>query len=186
MRTALYRHWNAEGELLYVGISLSAVERLSAHAREAGWAGLIAHVTVEWFDTRLEAMAAEKRAILDERPKHNTAHNLDVRSGRVRAGGRRAPPAVPMLVDRPEAVAVYFNVGLDTVRRMIREGMPRQHVAGRTYRYDIAQIALWLRERSEADRLRKAEIAAAKAEDDRVQMQAAMEAAVRSIGRKVQ
>lgn len=69
--TALYRHWNADGELLYVGISLSALGRLQQHNNASHWANQIARVTIETFDTRDEAAEAERLAIANENPKHN-------------------------------------------------------------------------------------------------------------------
>lgn len=59
-RTALYRHWDADGKLLYVGVSLSAVTRLGQHRRDAGWADEIASVTIEYFATREAALKAEE------------------------------------------------------------------------------------------------------------------------------
>ena len=71
---SLYRHFSATDELLYVGISLSAVARLGQHERHSGWFGSIASVKVEHFDTREEALAAEKAAIQGEDPLHNKHH----------------------------------------------------------------------------------------------------------------
>lgn len=73
--TALYRHWNSDGELLYVGISLSAVQRLGQHRTTAHWFGQIANMTIEWFDSREAALEAERQAIKSECPKFNKAHN---------------------------------------------------------------------------------------------------------------
>ena len=39
--TDLYRHWDAEGRLLYIGISRSAVERLAGHRNNSHWYPLI-------------------------------------------------------------------------------------------------------------------------------------------------
>ena len=72
--TALYRHFNAAGELLYVGISLHAVIRLTAHERGANWYREIATITVEHLPSRADALAAERRAIQEERPLHNIVH----------------------------------------------------------------------------------------------------------------
>lgn len=69
--TNLYRHFNEAGALLYVGISLSAIHRLSAHSRGSDWFSEIAKVQIENFETRELAQIAEKRAIELERPKHN-------------------------------------------------------------------------------------------------------------------
>ena len=74
MPCSLYRHFSATDELLYVGISLSAVARLGQHERHSGWFGSIASVKVEHFDTREEALAAEKAAIQGEDPLHNKHH----------------------------------------------------------------------------------------------------------------
>lgn len=72
-RTALYRHFDAAGVLLYVGISLSAVQRLAQH-RDKPWFRQIARVDVEWFDDRGQAERAEVAAIRRERPAHNVRH----------------------------------------------------------------------------------------------------------------
>ena len=57
-----------------MGISLSAIARLGQHERHSGWFGSIASVKVEHFDTRGEALAAEKAAIQGEDPLHNKYH----------------------------------------------------------------------------------------------------------------
>lgn len=71
MKTALYRHFDAAGALLYVGISLSVVQRLQQHKRAAGWFGEIARVDVQWHPTREAALAAERAAICAEGPSWN-------------------------------------------------------------------------------------------------------------------
>jgi len=73
--TALYRHFNAAGELLYVGISLSAINRLSQH-KSSGWSGEIIKVEIEHFESRMLAKDAEEKAIKLEKPKYNKAHNI--------------------------------------------------------------------------------------------------------------
>ena len=70
MKTNLYRHFDENGALLYVGISLSAVQRLKQHEK-SGWFEDIATVTIESFDTRELALIAESKAIRQERPIHN-------------------------------------------------------------------------------------------------------------------
>lgn len=69
--THLYRHFNAGGELLYVGISLSAVHRLGQHKEHSHWFSTISRVEIQKFETREEALLAETHAIRDEKPKHN-------------------------------------------------------------------------------------------------------------------
>lgn len=71
MTCQLYRHFDSEGRLLYVGISLSAVERLRQHVAQAGWSGEIASITVETHPDRQAAMKAEREAVERERPLYN-------------------------------------------------------------------------------------------------------------------
>lgn len=75
--TQLYRHFNERGDLLYVGISLSAINRLGQHADHAAWFKTISKVTIESFATRNEALDAERNAIHKENPKHNIKHKKE-------------------------------------------------------------------------------------------------------------
>jgi hypothetical protein len=70
MSCQLYRHFNNKDELLYVGISLSAIARLSQH-HDAEWFYQIARVEVQAFDDREAALRAEAFAINDEKPIFN-------------------------------------------------------------------------------------------------------------------
>jgi hypothetical protein len=71
--TELYRHFAADGSLLYVGISHSTARRLQQHRIFAPWFKKIARIDVQHFETREAARAAEKQAIVTERPLHNVA-----------------------------------------------------------------------------------------------------------------
>lgn len=73
-RTALYRHFDAEGQLLYVGISNNPIYRLHQH-QAADWFFDIANVKIEWLGSFEDALIAEAEAIAAERPKHNKTHN---------------------------------------------------------------------------------------------------------------
>lgn len=72
-RTCLYRHFDRDERLLYVGISLNAMARQVAHAGQAPWFENSCKMTMEWFPTRAGALAAEARAIAQEMPLHNIA-----------------------------------------------------------------------------------------------------------------
>ncbi len=74
--TVLYRHFDAKGALLYVGISLRAMERLAAHMAGSQWAEAISRVELERFPTRDAALAAERQVIKGEKPRHNITHAL--------------------------------------------------------------------------------------------------------------
>lgn len=64
-RTALYRHYDDEGQLLYVGISENVESRTRMHVRRAPWFELVKTSTIAWFDTRGDALSAERAAIKD-------------------------------------------------------------------------------------------------------------------------
>ena len=72
-QTDLYRHYDADGRLLYVGISLNHVARLGQHKVNSEWFRSIKTVTIESFGSRDEARQAEARAIRDELPLHTTS-----------------------------------------------------------------------------------------------------------------
>lgn len=76
MRTALYRHFDADGALLYVGISLNSIKRTMQHRSGARWFEQIARITIEWLPSREEAEQAERNAIRSERPANNVVHAL--------------------------------------------------------------------------------------------------------------
>lgn len=69
--TDVYRHYDANGVLLYVGISLSAFTRLKGHRRDSAWFKQISHITVEHCETRVKAELAEAWAIRHEKPLYN-------------------------------------------------------------------------------------------------------------------
>jgi predicted GIY-YIG superfamily endonuclease len=71
MKNYLYRHFDKDGILLYVGISLNHMARLGQHKAASSWFEKIATVTIEQFETRPEALRAETNAIVNEKPLHN-------------------------------------------------------------------------------------------------------------------
>ena len=71
--TALYRFFDADGALLYVGITANLEQRWAAHERDKVWWPDVAEKTVEWHGTRPAALAAELAAIKAEAPRYNVA-----------------------------------------------------------------------------------------------------------------
>ncbi|MBP2581890.1 hypothetical protein J3A78_002368 [Streptomyces sp. PvR006] len=84
MKTALYRLFDADGALLYVGIANNPRTRWSSHAGEKRWWGDVSRKTLEWFATREEAESAEVAAIVGERPRYNVTHSETRRPGDAR------------------------------------------------------------------------------------------------------
>jgi len=72
---ALYRMFDANGQLLYVGITGKLLNRLDQHA-EKRWFPLVASITLEWFPKERDAREAERRAIAIEHPVYNIAGRL--------------------------------------------------------------------------------------------------------------
>lgn len=79
----LYRHFDAAGVLLYVGVSFSAFARLAQHREASHWYSDIASMTIEKFLSRAELLDAESEAIQSERPLHNIIY----------ANYKRPPPS---------------------------------------------------------------------------------------------
>lgn len=70
-RTALYRLFDSNGQLLYIGITYQPEARWKAHAATKAWWPDVARKSMEWHDTRPIAEAAEVAAIRAELPLHN-------------------------------------------------------------------------------------------------------------------
>jgi excinuclease UvrABC nuclease subunit len=73
----LYRFYDAEGSLLYVGITKFFEPRLKQHYKNAEWFFETEHVRLEHYKTRQEVELAETRAIKTERPRYNIAKSVD-------------------------------------------------------------------------------------------------------------
>lgn len=71
MTTSLYRQYNKDGVLLYVGVSESVMTRLSQHSATSKWFRDVTTVTVKHFRTRRAALRAETKAIAEEHPVYN-------------------------------------------------------------------------------------------------------------------
>lgn len=89
--TTLYRYFDSDDVLLYVGISLNAILRLAQHSYSgAEWTARIARSTFNHFSTRSEALAAEKAAIKNEKPLFNVVHNKPIKEKKEPAKRDRA------------------------------------------------------------------------------------------------
>lgn len=73
--TALYRYFDVEGHLLYVGITGDLAVREVSHIRDSSWMDFAARATIERYPTRRAALDAERDAIEAEKPLFNVTHN---------------------------------------------------------------------------------------------------------------
>lgn len=73
----LYRFYDAQDRLLYIGISLNAAQRASQHKAKKSWWTDVRRMEVTPLGTitRSDAEQIERAAIQDEQPLHNIVHN---------------------------------------------------------------------------------------------------------------
>lgn len=71
----LYRHFDQNDELLYIGVTSNLFRRTAEHERSSPWFRDIARIDLRHFDSREDAIEAEDRAISNEKPKHNQTVN---------------------------------------------------------------------------------------------------------------
>jgi hypothetical protein len=106
----LYRHFAADGALLYVGVSLSTVHRLSGHKKHSHWFADIARVEIQSFESRAAALTAECEAVKKERPRHNIHHRWSLRDEEKRS---RRQAQIEALRERSRADLVRRVVSID-------------------------------------------------------------------------
>lgn len=71
----LYRWWDADGKLLYIGKSIAVFGRIEQHRRNSKFFDEAASMTMERFPDEATLGLAEIEAIRTERPPYNVAHN---------------------------------------------------------------------------------------------------------------
>lgn len=74
-RMAVYRYYDADGRLLYVGAARSFGNRTQTHLRESEWVSQSDRAVAVFYPTRAEALDAEMAAIQAEKPVYNTVRN---------------------------------------------------------------------------------------------------------------
>jgi prevent-host-death family protein len=70
-RTAVYWLRDELGVLLYVGVAEDPARRWGQHAADKPWWSDVRTRTVEWFDTKAEAHAAEMASVKRDCPRYN-------------------------------------------------------------------------------------------------------------------
>jgi predicted GIY-YIG superfamily endonuclease len=93
---ALYRFYDRTDALLYVGITMDLPKRFKQHRKGKPWWLAVTRVEVEHFDTRGEALGAEKTAIKDECPLYNDQHNEFVEVVAERPTPAEPEPSLPI------------------------------------------------------------------------------------------
>lgn len=132
MSCSLYRFYDADDRLLYVGITSRVPSRLSQHARDKEWFPYVARASFEHYQHRDDAALAEKKTIKRERPLYNLAHVPDdiLRPGEVEL----------------EDVASHLRVDPDVVNRWAAFGrIPHRRCKDGTLVFHRQKIDAWLR-----------------------------------------
>lgn len=106
-RTALYRHYDKAGTLLYVGITDALAARDKQHLQDASWFKDVSSTSTQWLETREHARALESVAIQHENPIHNVA----LRSKTEVAVGEWRNP----LIDEIEEASAKFGLAPSTI-----------------------------------------------------------------------
>lgn len=129
-KTTVYRFFDAEDRLLYVGMSVNALARLLQHkSTAAAWFWDVARISVEHFDTRSDATHAEALAISKERPIHNAMKRVP--SPGFVPGDALSSPCVPLretkvrITDR-QRQRIEALVGKNRMAAFIREAVSEE------------------------------------------------------------
>lgn len=88
----LYRFYDADDTLLYIGITNSPTTRFNQHRSDKAWFKKVVRSTMQHFATRSELAIAELDAIRDEKPKHNIAHTVAPLPNRIGVAPRVTRP----------------------------------------------------------------------------------------------
>lgn len=76
--TSLYRAFDADGDLLYIGVTSQRQQRLYRHAKVAQWWQKVATIEIQHYATATEAKLAEADQIGRLHPPHNRNHRRAV------------------------------------------------------------------------------------------------------------
>lgn len=150
MSNWVYRHFAADGELLYVGVSGNVEVRSYQHSFNSEWWPLVSRTETVEFPDRSTAEAAEAHAILAEQPTWN-------RRGKVERVAEPLSHAQQLLViqlcvecslfgSRSLAAAAPATDGYGERRQLhdaFLRGEVHGHLAGQTMHLNDASVALW-------------------------------------------
>lgn len=104
----VYRHYDKDGKLLYVGRSANPFKRLETHKYQSEWFDQTDRVTLEHHTSFEGASRAEIKAIEQEQPAYNKAHKdmlTKARRARKRDGPKRMEREADTRVYTKEEIA---------------------------------------------------------------------------------
>lgn len=127
--TCVYRIYNVDDVLLYVGLTNNLTIRWSEHKSKPWWRVPGNRYDVRWYPTRDVAAAEEKQAIMTERPKYNQVYRH-----------RPVEPRVPGTYSVRE-IAWRFRFAPKTVREITeRPDFPHRLPGHQGARYSVDEV----------------------------------------------
>lgn len=100
-RNVLYRIYDDDGDLLYVGASINPGRRIRGHAQTQPWWDEASKITLERLGSWEELIESETRAIELENPRYNVIHTLKRCAWREKS---RSPKGYGTLFQRADGV----------------------------------------------------------------------------------
>lgn len=139
----LYRHFDEEYNLLYVGVSCSPTKRTKQHSHISEWFPLVNTIKIERFNSKSEAEFAETTAIFNENPRFNIRKKY--KSVFVPTSNQLMAEFYPI-----EVAAYYLKISKSALYQKIhRKNSPPFHSFGRKNIYfKKREIDQWLKENS--------------------------------------
>jgi predicted GIY-YIG superfamily endonuclease len=107
----LYRFFDSNKQLLYVGISINAYERAKQHRKEKYWWEEVATITLTRYEHRQDVEEAERWAIKNEQPLYNKIH--------ANPWYKLEPRPVPEQRKQLESLLDFYKIRLNNLERLV-------------------------------------------------------------------
>lgn len=126
-RTAVYRHYDESGALLYVGASMRPKQRLAEHRCRNLWAKSVTDTKIDWYDSWAAAHNVEIMVIREENPLNNKNHKKKPEKEKTPKPPKPEATAPELIIDMRKAngwsqsdLAEQLGVDQATVSRIER------------------------------------------------------------------
>jgi predicted GIY-YIG superfamily endonuclease len=118
MTAAVYRHYDAAGCLLYVGMSADPMSRSKAHRSASGWFTEVRRIEIDWFESKSAAIAAEREMTARLQPLH-----LPSSPNRKRTGDAPQTALARYIASQPKRPMVSWAFRFGVSRPMVYDLM---------------------------------------------------------------
>jgi len=129
--TFIYRNYDANGELLYVGVTNNLSRRRRGHKASSSWFPLVANSVVAGPYPRATALALERQAQIHERPQYgDTPERRSLRATHTHAARRRLVELMTAGVPSTQAVEEALRHADQLVARHVSPVVTSIHQSG--------------------------------------------------------